>query len=144
MGLERHGVPVPHPCAAAFPHRWGHLRLLRTLLEASEMGLGSAKAKPKPARENQSPARGTSTTVALVCRVLVSSCFLCSWSFSSPSSAVTARLSPKCSTSNLKCFVKLCQALGGREGSPQGTKMFCFFIFKTTFSISNDFLFCGC
>lgn len=128
------------PGAATFPHRRGHLHLLRTLPEWLKWGSGA----PKQVRELRSPAGGTGTAAALVRLVWISSGFFCSWSFPSPSPAGTARLPPERSSSNLKCFVKLCQALGEREGGPRGTEMFRFFIFKTTFSISNDFLSCGC
>lgn len=104
------------------------------------MGLGSTQTSAGAPE----PGWRTGTAAALVHLVWISSGFFCSWSFPSPSPAGTARLPPERSSSNLKCFVKLCQALGEREGGPRGTEMFRFFIFKTTFSISNDFLSCGC
>lgn len=81
------------------------------------MGLRSIKIKPKLALKPSWRVWSHCGTGALC---LDSSCFLFSWSFSLPSPAETAQLPPKHSTSNLKCFVKLCQALEEREEGPQG------------------------
>lgn len=97
-GVEWRGLPVPCPQCP--------------LDTAGEPEAGLRTAKPSLnhlGTQLEGP-------VPLLCRVLVSSCFLCSWSFPSPSTGGTARLPSEHSTLNLKCFVKLCQALRWSPG----------------------------
>lgn len=109
--MEQRGLPVPHPrsCCTPLPPP--------DPTGAAGTGLRSTKIKLKSALE---PSWRVWSHCGTGAPCLDSSCFLCSWSFSSPSPAETAQLPPKHSMSNLKCFVKLCQALEEREGGPQG------------------------
>lgn len=118
--MEQHGLPAPHPTAAAFP-----CTPLPALGTAGAAGVGLRATKPSP-NQHWSPAPTNAPC-------LDSSCLLCSWSSSFPSPAEPAQLPPKHSTSNLKCLVKLCQALEEREGGPQG-KNILFLQFQSTSS----------